>query len=248
MKFFSLIRFFEQRRNSKRANRLVSSRVPSDQRLHLEPLEDRTLLSSNYVVNRPGDAGIGGNGTTAAGQLSGDIRYVISETNKVANAGSTITFNTALTGPTITLTNNELQISDTTTILGPGAGALTISGNNTVRVFDITHQNAVVIITGLTITKGNASPANIGSPGNQGGDIFNSGQLLTLSGDIVSGGLASGISAGLSGRGGAIFNAASRFNCRRHVRHGQHRGWSNRRLGSGRRHLQRHDGRSRRSE
>src|SRR5437660_791311 len=49
-------------------------------------------------------------------------------------------------------------------------------------------------------------PANTGAAGDQGGDIFNSGNL-TLIADVVSNGLALGNAGGPDGRGGAIFNA-----------------------------------------
>src|SRR6516225_5731221 len=101
-------------------------------RPRLESLEDRTLLSTAYLVNLLGDAGTG-SGT------SGDIRYCINQADQAANAGSTITFDTTAVGSkTITLSKGQLVISDNMTITGPGASKLTISGNKTSRVFDIT--------------------------------------------------------------------------------------------------------------
>src|SRR5437899_3044283 len=67
----------------------------------LEILEDRTL-PANFVVTLPGDAGIGANGTTADGQLAGDIRYVINQADLLVNKGSTITFSGSA-GTTIAL-------------------------------------------------------------------------------------------------------------------------------------------------
>src|SRR5579871_4106971 len=54
-----------------------------------------------------------------------------------ATSGTAITFAPGLFG-TITLTNGTLTIATSLTITGPGAKALTISGNNANRVFNIT--------------------------------------------------------------------------------------------------------------
>src|SRR5262249_35763333 len=106
--------------------------------------------------------------------------------------------------------NGELQISQNTTIIGLDAAHLTISGSDGLggssRVFDITSSAAIVSISGMTIANGNAEVFYTSIAGNQGGDIFNSGNL-TLSNCIVSNGLSVGIVGGPDGRGGAIFNA-----------------------------------------
>jgi CSLREA domain-containing protein len=64
----------------------------------------------------------------------------------------TITFASGLTG-TITL-SNTLEITSSMTIQGPGAEDLAISGDNTVRVFFISDESAVVRLEGLTIRDG----------------------------------------------------------------------------------------------
>ncbi len=102
------------------------------------------------------------------------------------------------------------------TIQGPGAGSLTISGGGAIRVFNIRAQSAVVTISGLTITGGDAKAAQT-SGGNQGGDIFNSaggatradGQTpgLTLLDDVIQNGSATGTLQDPVARGGGIFNA-----------------------------------------
>ena len=71
----------------------------------------------------------------------------------VAVAGDTITFIPAVTG-TITLTVGELLINKGITIQGPGAQALTISGNNASRAFLLLNAVGTVSISGLTITNG----------------------------------------------------------------------------------------------
>jgi HYR domain/Right handed beta helix region len=82
---------------------------------------------------------------------AGSLRQAIAG----AASGDTITF--AVTG-TITLTSGELAINKNLTIMGPGAGNLTISGNNASRVFNITA--GTVTISGLTVSSGNSNPGS----------------------------------------------------------------------------------------
>ncbi|HBI43267.1 MAG TPA: hypothetical protein DDY78_10480, partial [Planctomycetales bacterium] len=98
---------------SSRRPRTASSRKPRYHKCQLELLEDRTLLSSMFLVNRPGDAGLGDDGTSNVGQTAGDIRYIITQANQLINVNSTITFDTTMTGPTITLNSGigELKLS-----------------------------------------------------------------------------------------------------------------------------------------
>src|SRR5579875_1235537 len=192
-------RFFRRWFPSRRA---VGTRAARKQSLRasvrprLEYLEDRTLLSPlpTFTVTAAGDAG---NGTTTATSVTGDIRYVINQANISTNAGAVIQFNLPAGVNTITLTHGELDISNSMDIEGPGSGSLTISGDANgglptagtaaSRVFNITSPQAVVTIAGLTITGGNGSPTPSVTPGNQGGDIFNGGNL-TLQNDVVQNG------------------------------------------------------------
>jgi CSLREA domain-containing protein len=85
---------------------------------------------------------------------------------------------------TITLTLGELRITvpGTLVVLGRGSGFLTVSGNNSSRVFFLDEQRAA-LISGLKVTGGNGS----GSTHTQmGGGIFNNGGYLELKGLIVS--------------------------------------------------------------
>jgi CSLREA domain-containing protein len=94
----------------------------------------------------------------------------------------------SLTYPaTITLTSGRLEITKTLTISGPGAGSLSISGNNASRVISTT---GVVTITGVTIRDGNVSE--------KGGGIYNSGMLMLTNSTVYSN------TAGTYG--GGIFN------------------------------------------
>jgi hypothetical protein len=158
-------------------------------------LEDRTLLST-YVVNSPTDTGTGSG-------LTGDIRYCIAQADQPANAGSTITFDTALTGSTITLSHGELVISDTMTITGPGAGSLTLFGDNASRLFEVGSGGSLTLEQ-LTLSGGLAP---------EGGAIYSSGTLalsgVTVKSNEALGGTganaytSSGVAFGPGGNGGA---------------------------------------------
>ena len=97
------------------------------------------------------------------------------------------------TPQTITLTGGQLTFTDaaTTTITGPGAALLSVSGNNASGVFNIS-SGASAAISGLRVTGGKAV---------QGGGIINSGNV-TLSAITVSGNTAAGGGFG----GGGIAN------------------------------------------
>jgi hypothetical protein len=105
----------------------------------------------------------------------------------VANDGDTIDFGAAVTG-TITLTSQELAVTDSITISGPGANILAVDGNHANIVFVIA-QGKTVTISGLTISGGEA-PA--------GGGIVNDHGTLTVSNCSISGNSAI--------NGGGIFN------------------------------------------
>ncbi len=102
-------------------------------RPRLEVLEDRTLLYTEYVLN-----------TSDSG--SGSLRTAIAS----ASSGDTIDFASGVTG-TITLTSGPLVIDQSLDIEGPGAGNLTISGNDASQVFVV---GSPATIAGLTIADG----------------------------------------------------------------------------------------------
>jgi CSLREA domain-containing protein len=82
-------------------------------------------------------------------------------------SGDVITF--GVTG-VIPLTLGQITIDKDITINGPGAGLLTISGQNTSRVFFVNNATSTVTITGLTIANGRVVDAD-------GGGILNFGTL-----------------------------------------------------------------------
>ena len=153
---------------------------------------------------------------TLANSGAGSLRDAITQ-----GSGNPITFSNGLTG-TITLTGGELSVARNVTIIGPGPNVVTVSGNNSNRVFNIA-SGVTAAISAMTIANGRSAGTNFtGAPG-WGGGILNSGNL-TLSNCLVSGNVALGSigftgnagSGGTGGPGGAglgggIFNGSNLF-------------------------------------
>src|SRR5439155_4207189 len=95
--------------------------------------------------------------TTTADTGAGSLRAALAS----ATNGDTINF--SLTTPAkITLTNGQLFVSNSISILGPGPGNLRLDGNAASRVFYIRPSNTVTL-SSLTVTNG---------AGGSGGGIF----------------------------------------------------------------------------
>ena len=124
---------------------------------------------------------------------SGSLRAVLA----TANDGDTIAFDAALAGQTITLTSGELAIDTSVDIEGLGPDRVTISGNNTSRVFDVTHGGITVTIAGLRIVSGNAGPYG------SGGAIYITGGNVTVANCILSDNQAA-IGGGIDLAGGTL--------------------------------------------
>src|SRR5262249_43947190 len=107
-------------------------------------LEGRALLST-LTVSNTSDSG------------AGSLRAAIAQAN--ADGGrDTIVCSDVFNGPQrIILTSGELQLSGraTTTIQGPGANLLTVSGGGASRVFDI--EAGSLSLSGVTITGGRSN-------------------------------------------------------------------------------------------
>ena len=169
-----------------------SSRRRPAFRPRLEALEGR-CVPGTLTVTSPKDHG------------PGTLRAEIA----AANTNDVIVFSPKLAGQTITLTTGELDITKNLTIQGPGAGQLSISGDNLSRVFEIA-PNATVTLSGLTISHGFGftSGANPGPLAGLGGGILNQG-TLTVSGCTISSNSVDHTPYNLEQKGGGIYNTGT---------------------------------------
>ena len=121
--------------------------------------------------------------------------FTLREAIVLANGNSeadTIGFADGLTG-ILTLTQGQLQVSGDLTIEGPGQDLLTISGNNSSRIFEFIGGTSE--LSGLTLSDGNSE-----FDGNTGGAILvDSGAELTVLNSTISGNSA-------TYGGGGIYN------------------------------------------
>src|SRR5262245_44592918 len=136
----------------------------------LVALEDRTVPST-FLVENLADSG------------PGSLRQAVLDAN--ANPGpDLIGFAPAASDGTIALTGGELNITDDLIIDGPGVNLLTVSGNNSSRVFSISGSTTDVEIRDLTIADGRATgPTAVGlfGPVTLGGGLLNTGANVLLS-------------------------------------------------------------------
>ncbi|MEG4806375.1 choice-of-anchor Q domain-containing protein, partial [Microcoleus sp. F8-D1] len=143
-------------------------------------LVDGTTSSIANLIANPG----------ADGKIS--LREAIVAANNTAGADAI-----DLTGVSGTITlASSLSITNSVSINAQGASNLSVSGNNAVRVFDISGSGVTVNISDMTVTQGSVtgSGANISVTG---------GSTLTLNNSTVSNGTASGTFP--NGKGGGIF-------------------------------------------
>jgi uncharacterized protein (DUF2147 family) len=146
---------------------------------------------------------------------AGSLRQAILNANALAGT-DTITFDPTVFGSspqTITLTSGQLIINDSVDIFGPLSSTLTVSGNNSNRVFFV--NQGTVNLANFTIANGLArggdgSSGGGGGGGFGGGLFINSGTVnltnLVFTGNQAIGGNggtgAGGGGGGLGGRGG----------------------------------------------
>ena len=84
---------------------------------------------------------------------AGSLRQAVLDANAAAGADE-ILFDAALNGQTITLTSGEIFIDDELTITGPGSDQLTVSGDDSSRIFSMNSSASAVTISGLTLSEG----------------------------------------------------------------------------------------------
>ena len=119
-----------------------------------------------------------------------------------ASPGDTIDF--SVTG-TITLTTGQIAFAKDLTISGPGAAALTVSGNDASRIFNITGASAVTI-SGLTLAHGSSDDS---------GAIDTDG-ALTLESDVFDHNVSSDDGGAVNADGGAV--SVARLHVHRQLR------------------------------
>ena len=157
-----------------------------------------------YVVTTASDdaTGVAGNCPAGGGGANCSLRDALAAS--AASSGGNITFDpTAFaTAQTITL-SSTLSVPAGTTITGPGASLLTVSGNSAVQVFTV-GGGVTASISGMTIAHGLIDTDNVGF--GDGGGINNAGRL-TLSSCTVTENEVNGSAS--TGSGGGIYNSGT---------------------------------------
>ncbi|MGG6238254.1 DUF4347 domain-containing protein [Nodosilinea sp. AN01ver1] len=130
--------------------------------------------------------------TNAANSGAGSLRAALAS----APAGSVIRFASGLANQTIKLTSGELVLNRDVTIDATGIANLTISGNNTSRIFQVGTSQTPIKATfkGLTLINGNGKGAQV--PGMGGAINASNFARITLVDSLLKNNKA--------GRGGAL--------------------------------------------
>jgi hypothetical protein len=115
----------------------------------------------------------------------GSLRQAIID----AASGETINFDSSLSGQVIALTSGQLDINKSLIIDGSLlASRVSISGRNTLRVFNV-YNNSTVTLRGLAVINGSASDG--------AGAYVAGGSTLNLAGCLFSGNVASNFGGGV---------------------------------------------------
>lgn len=127
---------------------------------------------------------------------AGSLRQAILDANADATTPNMVQFQSGLIG-TITLSTGQMKITRAMSVQGPGASAVTVSGNNASRVFYVNLPAiADVTISGLTLTNGKVT-------GN-GGAVDSVGANLTLSNSTINGSVATNNGGGVYAGGAGV--------------------------------------------
>ena len=187
----------------------------------------------DYVVTTTDDTVNAGDGVTS-------LREAITSAN-TAGGANTITFSATLYSagqPALIQLGSTLpNLTGNLAINGPGANLMTVSGQNSVRIFRVL-AGATVTITELTLSGGvmqganGADGVNAGNPPTagsvgQGGGIFNSGSLTLAACSFLqnsarggaggggAGNIAQNGAMGADGLGGAVYSDGTALNITR---------------------------------
>ena len=130
---------------------------------------------------------------------AGTLRTAVDDAE--ANEGfDRILFASGLTG-TITLTQGDLEISDSVEIVGPGHARVTVDGDDSDRIFSIYGDGPPsgltnVTISGLTLTRGFS--------GDEGGAISSYGADLIVEDSVITGSFSAGEGGAIATKYGAL--------------------------------------------
>jgi hypothetical protein len=139
----------------------------------------QVLIGQSFVVTNLNDGG------------PGSLRWEIGAANS-DTIPDIITFQAGLTGTiAMSFSSTQMSITQSVTIVGPGASLVTIDAGHNLRIFDIDNLSAVinVSISGLTLTGGNGRDVNTGTNGvwSDGGAISTDDENLELDDMVITG-------------------------------------------------------------
>jgi len=181
-----------------------------------------TVTLTPTLTNTPSPTPTGLVGTYTVTNLNDSGAGSLRQAFISAGSGSTINFQSGLTG-TITLTTGEIVYTGSVNLVGPGARLITISGNNTSRIFSFKNASTsnVVNVSGLTLANGfniyggvamniNGGSANLdglqilnnGSGPGTGAAFYNADAAVVLKNSTVAGNVSTNRGA-IQNQGGA---------------------------------------------
>jgi CSLREA domain-containing protein len=153
-----------------------------------------SIHAAVYIVTKTADTNDG-----TCGDADCSLREAIAAANATADNDIIVFALPLFSSPqTITLSGSELVMTNNgaLTVAGPGANRLTISGNNTSRIFR--SADATVTLSGMRLTGGNGvSSVN----NNSGGAILNDAGNMTLLDLIVTNNTTTGSAGGIRNSG-----------------------------------------------
>jgi CSLREA domain-containing protein len=156
------------------------------------------LLLSSLAVQAAPQAALTVTKTADTNDGVCDADCSLREALAAAGNNDLIIFAPALEGSTFSLSNGELAVERSLSIIGPGADRLSISGSNQTRVFYLA-VGTTVTIADLSIQDGQDGS------GDGGGGILVDGGNLTLTRVMIFANAA--LDAGFGGFGGGLYNA-----------------------------------------